>query len=182
MREDNCSGVGFLRLYLEYYNFSLQNLVEFNSKSKIYLDAQEVLYILNSVLSVVEYFRRLGIGWFSVSASQIVLSTMGCVYFSPVQVGRSFAEMDLCGGCTIISTAKYDRNLPVASSRNLKHDLKKLLLELTQHYPKRLLTQFQPLFTAIEMAESIYNIELPQSKCMSIDMMKQMYQLPAESS
>jgi len=95
--------------------------VEFNSKSKIYLDVQEVLYILNSVLSVAAYFRRMGIGWFSIAASQIVLSTTGCVYFSPVRVSRSSAELDLCGGCTIISTAKYDRTLPMASTRNLKH-------------------------------------------------------------
>lgn len=180
VRDEGCSGSGYLRLYLEYYNFSLQNLVELNSKSKIYLDVQEVLYILNSVLSVVDYFRRLEVSWFSIAASQIVLSTTGCVYFSPVRVGRSSAEMDLCGGCTIIQTAKYDRNLPQAANRNLKHELKRLLLELTQHYPKKLLSQFQPLFAAIELADSIHTVELPQSKACAIDMMKQMYRMPDE--
>ena len=102
--------------------------MEFNSKSKIYLDVQEVLYILNSVLSVANYFQRLEIDWFSITASQIFLSTSGCVYFSPVRVERSSVEMDICGGCTIIPTAKYDRSLPLALNRSLKHELKRLLL------------------------------------------------------
>jgi hypothetical protein len=80
-----------LRLYIEYYNFTLKNLIEFNAKTKIYLDVQEILYIINSVVAVAGFFEELRIGWFNISASKIVLSTTGCVYFSPVRIVKSSA-------------------------------------------------------------------------------------------
>lgn len=121
VQDNSCSGAGYLRLYLEYYNFTVRNLVEGNSRNKIYLDLEEILYILNSAVAAAEYLRSLGVGWVGIEASQIVLSPTGCVYFSPVRVGKSSVEMDLCGGCTLISATKYDRSLPIASNRDLRH-------------------------------------------------------------
>ena len=84
-------------MYIEYYNFTLDNLIENNARGKILLDYDEILYILSSIITVYLYFRGINANWFRIHPSQIFISTQGSVFFSPTQICRS--EGDQLTGC-----------------------------------------------------------------------------------
>lgn len=138
----------YLRLYLEYFNFTLQNLIDSNARTRVYLDAQEVAYIVNSAVSVAKHLAKMKVPWLSIQASQIVLSTTGCIYFSPVRLFRSSVSLDLCGGCTILPS-RYEKNLQSSPAKDLRHELKRLVLDLTQNCPKGILHRYQPILDEI---------------------------------
>ena len=79
-------------MYVEYYNFTLEQLIENNGRGMIQLSYDEILYIINSIISVYLYFDQIKANWFRIEASQIFISTSGCVYFSPMQISRSFGD------------------------------------------------------------------------------------------
>ena len=146
----------------------------------MHLDTQEVLYIVNSAKSVAEYFVKLGIPWLSIQASHIFISTSGCVYFSPVKILKSSVTPDICGGC-VITPLKYEK-ISQQTPKNAKHDLKKLVLDLTQNCSKHGITKYQDIFVAVEIADSIGKIQLPESKCSAINMLKLRKRMDLESS
>lgn len=110
----------YLRLFVEYYNFSLQNLIDSNHKAKIYLSLDEILYILNSAVAVAKYFRCIRVDWFNISTSQVFLAPSGCIYFSPARISKSSNVLNICGGCTLLPKPKYENILPVSSGKDLK--------------------------------------------------------------